>query len=148
MTKKQNNQNFMFHVSYKIGEEKIGAIKFNISLFGDAPTRKLSGPGRIFQPVSPPFELFSQLRGEYSYMCTQESCKILLVLDGFDTEGKLNVKLRIILEDNWKTGTASYEFLRDVKWELVENVPVKIANSQDVYEFIKTTDLLKSPVLS
>lgn len=122
----ENKENkHLFRASYLISNHLIGGVSFTIELIIDSKTNKVIGIGHIFQSVSPPMNVVSQLEGDYSYMCTMKSCDILVVADGVSSFHPLihgvpqnykNVSLRMSLNEDWKSGTATYKFLYNGEW--------------------------------
>jgi len=144
MAKKAESMVGLFHVCYKIGGDKPGAPLFKVSLAVFTPHKTVSGIGHITQAVRPPLNIATNLHGGYTYMCVMpKNCHILVTATGypiihwppFGGIGPViphNVELRMVLEENWKSGTANYKYC-DAKgvWHEVTNAPVKsvICNS-------------------
>lgn len=150
MTTQRENQNLgMFSISYRISNNLIGGICFNLSLLVSPPNRKLTGAGNIFQATSPPMDIFTQLTGEYTYMCVMpQKCSILLVLNGRDHQGNENVRLRIVCGENWRTGTASLEYLRNGKWTVTENCKVERVEHNDISDLRIPEGIMENSVNS
>ncbi len=124
-----------FLASYRIGTEAIGGVTFTIHLVVNAPEQTLSGTGTIFQPISPPLDISTERRGDFTYIATMKDTHILVVLTGYPSakwppHGGIgpvllpNVHLRMVLSDNWERGTANYEYVQDGEWVKHESVPV------------------------
>ena len=158
MTNSQKQQNQMcglFQVSYLINGDLFGGTSFSVSLLVYTPTKTVSGMGHVSQAVNPPFSLTSQLQGEFSYLCTMESCHIMADLNGFCLPTLLvhgvpqatqNTKLRMLLNEDWKSGTANFKFLRDNKWVEVENAKVQLMETKELTDLTKLAELTKVPV--
>ena len=121
----QNETLHLFRASYLISNHLHGGISFKMELIIDSKTNKVVGIGQINQATSPIKVIATQLNGDYSYMCTNNSCNILLVAEGVSPFHPLihgipqnykNVSLRMSLQEDWKSGTATYKFLYDGEW--------------------------------
>jgi len=115
------NQDTVFPVKYIISNNLPGGVSFNVNLFVDVYHKKVSGSGRIFQATNPPLNIPTALHGDYSYMATMQSTNILVVAEGVNPlipiiPGTPNAKLRMVLDENWRTGTAYYSYLQDGQW--------------------------------
>lgn len=121
----QNETLHLFRASYLISNHLSGGISFKMELVIDSRTKKVVGVGHITQATNPPKNIATQLSGDYSYMCTMDSCHILVVAEGVSPFHPLihgvpqnykNVSLRMSLEEDWKSGVATYQFLYDGEW--------------------------------
>ena len=124
----------MFVACYEIGGDKPGAPLFKVSLAVDAPTRIVAGLGRITQAISPPLDILTQLHGQFSYMTVMPRVvHILVVATGYPAVPhggiglvQANADLRMVLEEDWKSGTANYKYRDDGgNWVDIEQAPVK-----------------------
>ncbi|UTW61732.1 DUF1842 domain-containing protein [bacterium SCSIO 12741] len=129
----------LFLVNYRVGNGMPGGVQLNLSLLVNTPDQKVTGVGHLGQSTNPPLSEYSQIKGDYSYMCTMNSCNILVVATGEGPSPILvhgvpmmvtNLKLRMSLEEDWQSGTAVFEYLRNGKWEKVGPVPVNVAEDQ------------------
>ncbi len=107
-------------------------------LLFDAPRDAVSGYGRLSQAVNPPLEVNSRLEGEYTPLTVvPQSTHILITLTGYPVvtwppHGGVgpvlepNLHVRIALESDWKSGTATFSY-RDSngEWRQVKSVPVR-----------------------
>ena len=149
----QNNEiRHYFNLNYRISNNLAGGISFNVSLIVDTNTKKIIGKGNITQAVNPPLNIPTILSGDYSYMCTMNSCNILVVMEGVSPYAPLilgapqpiqNVKLRMSLEDDWKSGTATYSFLLDGKWVDVGYQKVELVELSDELNVDKLSSFVK-----
>lgn len=130
----------LFFVKYDIRKALIGAPDFQISLTVNTPSRTVNGSGRITQTTNPPLDLNTDLHGTYSYMTVMpDRSSILVVATGYPSihwpphggVGPIippNVHLRMVLDDNWSSGTASYRYLdAQGQWVDVDDVPVRMS---------------------
>ena len=107
----------------------------------NTPQELVNGIGHITQATNPPLNLNTQLQGTYTYMATMSSVNILVVLTGYPVANlppnggvgpvlMPNVQLRMVLSQDWKTGTANYKYVDNSgQWKEMDNVPVKLLNS-------------------
>lgn len=128
----------LFVVSYRIGTDAPGAPTFETHLAVDTPNRRVSGLGTITQAVNPPLDVRTRLDGDFTYMTVMpRNTHILVTLTGFPVahlapEGGIgpvalpNARLRMVLEEDWKSGVASYEYTTDGRdWQHIADVPVR-----------------------
>lgn len=134
-------QTGLFPVCYEIGGDKPGAPLFKVSLLVYTPGKSVSGYGVITQATSPPLKVETKLHGDFTYMTVMpRNVHILVVATGYPIihwppHGGIgpvilpNVNLRMVLTEDWKSGTANFQYL-DANGKLVniENAPVKIVD--------------------
>ena len=145
----ENQEVTVFPVKYRISNNLQGGVSFNVNLFVDVYHKKVSGSGTIFQATNPPLNIPTALHGDYSYMATTASTNILIVAEGINplipiVPGVPNAKLRIVLDSNWKTGTAYYSYLNEGQWikvgpQRVEAVEIS-ANDTDIEKLADTVN--------
>ena len=129
----------LFPVCLEVGGNMPGAPLFTVNLLANAPAKTVSGYGEVTWTVSPPLDLKSDLKGDYTYMTVMpKNTHILIVLTGYPmikwpAHGGVgpvllpNVHARIVVTEDWKTGTAVYSFTdNNGKWHEVKNAPVKM----------------------
>lgn len=135
----------LFPVCYNIGTPMAGAKTFRVSLLVYTPGKTLSGYGVITQPVNPPLRIESKLYGDFTYMTVMPSkTHILVTATGYPDihwppHGGVGpvllpiVHLRMVLTEDWKSGTANYKYL-DAKgeWQEINDAPVTIVNCEDI----------------
>jgi uncharacterized protein DUF1842 len=126
-----------FLARYAIGDDMLGAVKFDLQLVVDVPNKRVTGVGHLSQATNPPLNLSSQLSGDFSYMTVMpKNTHILVVAEGDQSstrqrstgssQAQPNVELRMVLADDWKSGTASYKYRSgDGEWKEVTGAPVK-----------------------
>lgn len=139
MDQKVETKTGLFIVSYEIGGEMPGAPLFKVNFSVYTPGETVHGMGHITQATNPPLDIATNLSGQYTYMCLMpKSCHILVTATGhpmikWPQGGGIgpvippNVELRMVLNEDWKSGTANYKYM-DSKgmWHEVTNAPVKI----------------------
>lgn len=133
MVTAQQTQVGLFPASFEIGTDLFGAPHLRVDLLVDAPTRRVTGMGKLGWAVSPPVAMTSKLEGDYSVA----GSTVVVVLTGYPVVhwppgggiGPVlmpNLEIRMVL-DGWSGGgTASVRFTTDgVNWTTIDNVPVK-----------------------
>lgn len=134
----------LFFVQYEIGKTMPGAPQFAVYLTVNQETETVIGAGKITQVVSPPMvEIPTTLQGDFTYMTVMpKNVHILVTATGFPPvimpiHGgvgpvlQANVHLRMVLESDWKSGTATYSYFYKDTWHKVEGVPVKLASLKE-----------------
>jgi hypothetical protein len=128
----------LFPVSYEIGAGKPGAPRFTVHLLVYTPGKTVNGAGLITQTINPPLEEATVLHGDFTIMTVMpKNTHILVTATGFPPihgamQGGINpaiqpnTKLRMILDEDWRTGTANFSYLHDGKWHEVENASVHL----------------------
>lgn len=122
----------LFPVAYRIGNGMPGSVNFNVHLMVYTPGERVSGYGTITQATNPPLDVPTKLEGSFSYMTVMpKDTHILVVATGYTvepgTQQEINVELRMVLTDDWKSGVANYQY-RDNSghWHKVSDAPVKM----------------------
>lgn len=119
----------LFIVCYDIISEAIGSSICHLRLTVNTPKEEVDGVAHIYNAtVHPPKSIFSTItNGLYTYMCTMKDCHILVTAQGEGHIGTpitplegVNFKLRMVLDENWETGTAQYSYY-DVNTQNWEN---------------------------
>lgn len=129
----------LFIACYKIGGGKPGAPLFDLHLCVNTPDKSVSGMGQLTQAVSPPLNLKTQLTGDFTYMTVMpRNVHILVVATGYPSIAwppgggigpvlQPNASIRMVLEEDWKSGTATYKYVDNKgTWRDVENAAVKL----------------------
>lgn len=131
----------LFPVNYLIGTELPGAPTLRLSLLVNTPDKRVNGWGRITQAVNPPVDIRTHAHGTYTYMATMKDNHILVVASGTPAaDGPpqagvallLNFELRMVLADDWASGTAVYRYRIDGAWSPEVTAPVKLIASEPV----------------
>ncbi len=131
----------LFIATYEIGGNMPGAPLCKLHLTVNTPSESVHGVGKITQAINPPLDISTKVDGTFSYMCTMSNCTILVVATGYPIVkwpssagvGPVippNFDLRMVLEDDWKSGTANYKYMdADGNWHSIENAPVKLVDA-------------------
>jgi hypothetical protein len=128
----------LFPVCYEIGKDMAGAPHLSVQLLVNAPEKSVSGYSLVGWTVNPPVAMKSKLTGDFTYMTVMpKNTHILVVLTGYPiikwpVHGGVgpvilpNLHARIVLTEDWKSGTANFSFIdNNGKWQECDNVPVK-----------------------
>jgi uncharacterized protein DUF1842 len=131
-------QTGLFPVSYEIGGDKPGAPRFVAHLLVYTPAKTVNGTGLITQAINPPLEEATVLHGDFTYMTVMPKIThILITATGYPVvkmpaHGGIgpvlqpNVHLRMVLDGDWKSGTANYSYFANGVWHEIENAPVNL----------------------
>lgn len=135
----------LFPVCYNIGGQMSGAPLFKVSLLVYAPDKTVSGYGVITQAVNPPLRIKTKLSGDFTYMTVMpKNVHILVTATGHPSVhwpshagiGPVilpNVELRMVLTEDWKSGTANYKYVdKKGNWHEINDAPVTIVKCEDI----------------
>lgn len=113
----------LFIVAYEIGTAAIGAQQLELNLSVYTPNYKVNGQGVIKQSVNPPLDVHTELTGDFTYMTVMPNITHILVV----LEGSNDVKIRMVLSNDWASGTANYSYIDNQGKKIsLENIPVRI----------------------
>lgn len=123
----------LFIQSYQITTGLVGSPTFQVHLAVNTPQSTITGQGVISNTsIHPPMEMYSNLSGDYSYMTVMPNVSHILVnIKGFGSPSPImplevqNVKLTMVLDSDWLTGTANYSYLNE-KGEWIEIKDAKV----------------------
>ncbi len=142
MSKESKNAVGLFPVTYE-NQTIPGGVSFKVSLVVSTVNNEVSGIAHITQATNPPVNITSKLNGDYTYMCTTRDCHILVTATGYPEINwpahagigpviPANVKLRMILEDDWSAGTVTLRY-RDSEFNWHEaTFPVKAVQANAI----------------
>ncbi|WP_349921178.1 DUF1842 domain-containing protein [Aeromonas veronii] len=129
----------LFLATFDIGKSIPGAplLRLNLSVY--TPGETLNGVAHLTQATNPPLDQASEVKGQYTYMCVMpKQCHILVTAQGYPIIkwpqhagiGPVilpNFELRMVLSEDWKSGTANYKYLdNQQKWHEVKDAPVTL----------------------
>ncbi|MGD8782762.1 MAG: DUF1842 domain-containing protein [Ignavibacteria bacterium] len=127
----------LFPVCYRIGGNMPGAPTFNVHLMVYTPDKRVNGFGEITQAISPPLEVPTHILGSYTYMTVMPDITHILVTatgyppiqwpphGGIGPAIPSNVELRMVLSNDWSTGTAQYKYFANGSWHETPDAPVE-----------------------
>lgn len=120
----------------------MGAPVFNVHFTVNTPKETVHGVGHITQATNPPLDVETKLDGSFTYMAVMpDSTHILVTVTGYPIiqwppYGGIgpvippNAELRMVLENDWKSGTANYKYIDDNgNWQAIDNAKVQISIS-------------------
>ncbi|PWB35140.1 hypothetical protein DCO48_03920 [Pseudomonas sp. SDI] len=126
----------LFPLSYVIGTDAAGAQRLLLDLLVYTPERTVNGHAHITQAINPPLDLQLSAWGSYSYLTVVpvSQGKILITAQGNHGGPTANsivaFKLHLVVDNDWKTGVASYQYLNNGQWVSVNQVPAKLDSSR------------------
>ncbi|NEO58388.1 MAG: DUF1842 domain-containing protein [Okeania sp. SIO3B5] len=107
----------LFPACYSIGSNLLGAPHFDVQLLVDAAKGKVTGEGKIFQAVSPPLDIQTELLGAYKSGKIANEIKATGYPDidwppqaGIGPVIPSNVELRMLLSKDNRSGAAIYGY--------------------------------------
>ena len=131
----------LFLACYTISTSQFGAPLFSLNLMVNAPEETIHGLGKISQTTNPPLELTTKLDGNFTYMTVMpNNTHILVTATGhpilnWPSHGGVgpvippNAELRMVLSQDWKSGTANYKYIdNEGNWHSVNDAAVTIAS--------------------
>lgn len=131
-----------FLASYTITSGAMGAPTFNLNLGVYTPKETVHGVGQITQTTNPPLDVETKLDGSYTYMTVMpNNTHILVTATGYPIiqwppHGGVgpvilpNIELRMVLDENWKSGTASYKYRDDQgNWHSIKDAKVQLVDA-------------------
>ncbi len=126
----------LFRTCYRIEHKGLfGAPVLNLQLLVDTQSKHVNGFGRITQAVNPPLEFTTQLSGVFRELSVQNFHLTIVTASGHplvpSPVGIIppNFQLLMALSDDWKSGTAEYEYKINPEdphghWQIVRDVEV------------------------
>jgi hypothetical protein len=114
----------LFLASYTITSGAMGAPTFQLNLSVYTPKETVHGVGQITNTANPPLHITTKLDGSYTYMTVMPNNTHILVTalgypidspvqGGVPTAIRANAELRMVLTEDWKSGTATYKYVDD-----------------------------------
>jgi hypothetical protein len=132
----------LFQACYQIGGIP-GGLLFRVNLVVYTPGETVTGIGEITQAINPPLDIKTKLEGTFTYMTIKpQQTHILVVITGYPIinwppSGGIgpvlypNVHLRMVLQNDWKSGVANYKYSNDGKtWQNITDAPVKLVTCE------------------
>ena len=131
----------LFLACYQIATPRIGAPLFKLTLTVNTPEETVQGIGKITQTTNPPLDITTKLDGSFTYMTVMpDTTQILVIATGYPSihlppGGGLgpvilpNVELRMVLNKDWKSGTANYKYIDNQgKWHSINDAVVQLVS--------------------
>jgi hypothetical protein len=128
----------LFIQSYEIRTGLLGAPAFEVHLAVNIPQKSVTGQGVVSNnSVQPPMEIHSNLSGDFTYMTVMpDNTHILINATGYPNVnfppnagiGPVilpNTKFTMVLESNWKKGTANFSYIDEKgNWNEIKDAKV------------------------
>jgi hypothetical protein len=140
----QANNVGLFLAQYQITTPGVGGPVFTLHMTVNTPNATVQGAGNITQTTNPPLNIGTRLNGNFTYMTVMPKITHILVtatgypIVDFPPHAGIgpvlmpNTQLRMVLEGDWKSGTADYQYLTSTgEWHSVEGAKVKAINCQN-----------------
>ena len=132
----------LFIACYRIDTPIIGGPVFNLNLTANTPEETVHGIGVVTQKsINPQLEIKTQLIGNFTYMTIMPDITHILVTTagypiirwppygGIGPVLLTNVQLQMVLNKDWKSGTANYKYLdQQGDWKSINNAVVKLSS--------------------
>jgi hypothetical protein len=129
----------LFLASYEIGSGMPGAPMLHVTMTVDTPGESIAGLSHVTQAVNPPLDVASRLSGDFTYMTVMpQRTSILVTATGYPQVSwpphggigpvlPANLHLRMVLQDDWRAGTANVSYLlADGSGNSLTDVPVRL----------------------
>jgi len=142
----------LFNANYRISKGLAGGVDMNLNLTVNSVNKRVTGMAHLGQAINPPLNLISEIQGDFNYMCTMQSCNILVVAEGFSPFQPLihdvpqiyrNLYLRIVLDDNWQTGVANFRYFINNVWHEVTNAKVELITDKNSHNIERLATVVK-----
>lgn len=145
----------LFNAHYRITNHLLGGVEMQLNLTVSTVNKRITGMAHISQATNPPMNIISEIQGDYNYMCTMQSCSILVVAEGVSPFQPIirdvpqihkNLTLRIVLDENWQKGVANYKYCINNVWHEVTQAQVEIVTDADINNIEKLAATVKETV--
>lgn len=143
----------LFNACYRISSGLAGGVDLNLNLTVNTVNKRVTGVAHMTQATNPPRDIISELQGDYNYMCTMESCSILVVAEGVSPFQPMihdvpqihkNLTLRIVLDENWQKGVANYKYCIDNIWHEVNHAKVELIVDNEAQNIDRLASIVKT----
>ncbi|MFA9372042.1 MAG: DUF1842 domain-containing protein [Labilibaculum antarcticum] len=145
----------LFNAHYRITNHLVGGVEMQLNLTVNTVNKRITGMAHITQAVNPPVNIISEIQGDFNYMCTMQSCSILVVAEGVSPFQPLihdvpqvykNLTLRMVLDENWQKGVANYKYCINNEWHEVTQAQVEIVNDNEIHNIEKLAATVRNTV--
>lgn len=145
----------LFNVHYRITNHLQGGVEMQLNLTVNTVNKRITGMANITQAVNPPLNIISEIQGDFNYMCTMQSCSILVVAEGVSPFQPLirdvpqvhkNLTLRMVLDEDWQKGVANYRYCINNEWHEVTQAQVEIVRDNEMHSIEKLATAVKNTV--
>ena len=116
-----------FHVKWIIGNPMPGAQTLHVDAVVVTPSHTVNGAARLTQATNPPLDVHFDIHGPYIDVAERGATHFtLLSTSPAGPPGAPYLLLAMVLNADWKSGTASYRYVCGSASGHQDNVPVKI----------------------
>jgi len=145
----------LFNAHYRITNHLAGGVEMQLNITVNTVNKRVTGMAHITQAVNPPMNIISEIQGDFNYMCTMDSCHILVVAEGVSPFQPIirdvpqihnNLSLRIVMEENWQKGVANYRYCINNVWHEVTQAQVEIITNADIHNIENLATTVKNNV--
>ena len=145
----------LFNAHYRITNHLAGGVEMQLNITVNTVNKRVTGMAHITQAVNPPMNIISEIQGDFNYMCTMDSCHILVVAEGVSPFQPIirdvpqihnNLSLRIVMEENWQKGVANYRYCINNVWHEVTQAQVEIITNADTHNIENLATTVKNNV--
>lgn len=145
----------LFNAHYRITNHLAGGVEMQLNITVNTVNKRVTGMAHITQAVNPPMNIISEIQGDFNYMCTMDSCHILVVAEGVSPFQPIirdvpqihnNLSLRIVMDENWQKGVANYRYCINNVWHEVTQAQVEIITDANVHNIEKLAATVKDNV--
>lgn len=142
----------LFNAHYRITNHLAGGVEMQLNLTVNTVNKRITGMAHISQATNPPMNIISEIQGDYNYMCTMQSCSILVVAEGVSPFQPMihdvpqinkNLTLRIVMDENWQKGVANYKYCINNEWHEVTQARVEIVTDHDCHNINRLASVVK-----
>lgn len=142
----------LFNAHYRITNHLAGGVEMQLNLTVNTVNKRITGMAHISQAINPPLNIISEIQGDYNYMCTMQSCSILVVAEGVSPFQPMihdvpqinkNLTLRIVMDENWQKGVANYKYCINNEWHEVTQARVEIVTDHDCHNINRLASVVK-----
>lgn len=136
------NRTGLFLARYDITTGMAGAPVMHLAMTVNTVDKAVNGGSRITQATNPPLDVRSHVHGSFTYMTVMpKTTHILVVATGYPIihwpahagHGPVllaNMQLRMVLENDWKSGTANFSYQAPSgQWVEIDNARVTVPSS-------------------
>jgi hypothetical protein len=140
----------LFIASYDVSTGLPGAPVLHLRLVVSTPQRKVTGAGTVTQAVAKPDVFSTSLFGTFEPLALMPPAptNILVTLDGLplgtpqESGIAETAHLRMLLDESWKAGVATFRWLQGGEWHEIENGKVTLVQPASIDE-VGQIDLTK-----
>lgn len=125
----------LFLLNLDVSTFAMGAPTLHLALTVNTVSNAVAGSSQVFQPISPPLDVVSQVAGDFTYMTVMpQKSHILLkgtgnplmVANPTATPYVTNLEFHLVLDADWTTGEGEFKYLDPQgHWHTVKHAKVR-----------------------